>query len=341
MESKWRTKLKASGWPERALNQFHFFLAKDTLALYNRLIERCRLYCLDQGCLNFPYIDQGTLVGFLCSLADKSDRPQSQLKCALAAMSHLFQAYEIPDLSNLMTVRHMMTALVKSGTVKGRQRSRVLPIKPFTDMFSSWPENELLDIRRLRLKCITLLALAMMLRPSDIAPKAQLFHAETKESSQVVLSVDDIKFESDGTASVFLHGTKNDTDRSGFKVVVPQATNMKVDPVDALRVYISKTNLIRPESGAVFLPLRPPYKAITHSTVASVLNEAIGMAGLDTTKFKAKDFRPTGATVQVANGFDPNVVMKMGRWKTSSVFFEHYVHSQTPSTYTDALLQDH
>jgi len=280
------------------------------------------------------------LVGFLCKLSDSSDRPQSQLKCALAAMSHLFQAYDIPDVSSTVPVRHMMSALVKSGTVKGRQRSRVLPIKPITDLFESWPDNMCLDIKRLRLKCLTLLALTMMLRPSDVAPKAQLFNIDSKESSQVVLSTSDIKFEDNGSVNIFLHGTKNDTDRAGFQVVVPQASDVKLDPVGTLRMYIEKTKTVRPPNGALFLPLRPPYKAISHSTVASVLNEAIRLAGLDTTQFKAKDFRPTGATVQVANGFDPNVVMKMGRWKTSSVFFEHYVHSKPPKNYTDDLLQD-
>ena len=36
-------------------------------------------------------------------------------------------------------------------------------------MFLSWPENDQLDLQRLRLKVITLLSLVLMLRPSDLA----------------------------------------------------------------------------------------------------------------------------------------------------------------------------
>lgn len=205
-------------------------------------------------------------------------------------------------------------------------------------MFCAWPNNNQLDTKKLRLKCLTLLALTIMLRPSDVAPKAQLFHSNTGESSQVVLSVNDLRFDEKGV-TLFLHGTKNDTDRSGFEVYIPRASTPKLDPVVALSTYVDRTSKLRPEDGALFLPLRPPYKAITHGTVSNILNEAIRLAGLDTTVYKAKDFRPTGATIQVANGFDHNVVMKMGRWKTSTVFFEHYVHSQTPLTYTDDLLK--
>jgi hypothetical protein len=242
------------------------------------------------------------------------------------------------DISHSIHVRNLVSALIKSSTSTGRQRSKVMPVQPFKDMFSSWPENCELDIKRLRLKCITLLALTIMVRPSDLAPKALLFNAESKDYSPVVLSVNDVEFKDNGFMSMLLHGTKNDTDRAGFQLLIPPASQSKLDPVSALQTYIERTNLNRPADGAIFLPLRPPYKAISHGTVANILSEAIRSAGLDSKMFRAKDFRPTGATVQVANGFDPNVVMKMGRWKTSSVFFEHYVHAQTPDAYTDSLL---
>ena len=69
------------------------------------------------------------------------------------------------------------------------------------------------------------------------------------------------------------------------------------------------------------------------------LDSAINMAGLSNQGYSAKCFRPTGATYAIQLGYDPEIIMRVGRWKTRSVFFEHYVHSQVPSDYTSALLQ--
>ena len=63
----------------------------------------------------------------------------------------------------------------------------------------------------LRLKCIALLALVTMLRPSDIAPKALWVDSEGKEHNYV-FKRDQIIFNDDGSMSVVIHGNKNDTD---------------------------------------------------------------------------------------------------------------------------------
>ena len=54
--------------------------------------------------------------------------------------------------------------------------------------------------------------------------------------------------------------------------------------------------------------------------------------------FSAKSFRPTGATVAIEEGHDAADVMKVGRWKTQTVFYEHYVHSKTPASFTESII---
>ena len=44
-----------------------------------------------------------------------------------------------------------------------------------TCAFCEWPENDKLDVKRLRMEPIALLALVLMLWPSDIAPRAKIF----------------------------------------------------------------------------------------------------------------------------------------------------------------------
>jgi integrase len=93
--------------------------------------------------------------------------------------------------------------------------------------------------------------------------------------------------------------------------------------------------------GAVFLSLSQPPTPLSAAGVAAILTQAISLAGLAHQGFTAKSFRPTGATAAVSLGHDPEKVRRLGRWKTQSVFFDHYVHTKLPSDYTDSVLKSH
>ena len=94
------------------------------------------------------------------------------------------------------------------------------------------------------------------------------------------------------------------------------------------------------QDNAVFLTVYPPYKALDASRIARVMEQAIKVAGLEGQGFTAKSFRPTGATMAIASKQDPQIVMKLGRWKTESVFYGHYVHTKTPENFTGSVLQE-
>ena len=273
-------------------------------------------------------------MNFLCSIADNSDRPAAQLKIAMAAMGHLFHAVNHSSITEYKEVHMLVTALIKSSTTRSRPRSKVIPFDPFKALFHTWPGDSLLDIDRLRMKCLTLLAFVLMLRPSDVAPNAVWYDAASGIASKQVFSTEDIIFLDTGDAKITIHGNKNDTDRSGFQVHVPKSADVLCDPVSCLKMYIQRTEAVRPPTKPVFLPLRPPYKQLAGRTVAQILNGVIALVGLKG-QYTAKDFRPSGATAAIAQGYDPETVMKLGRWKTRSVFFDHYVHSVTPADYVD------
>ena len=54
--------------------------------------------------------------------------------------------------------------------------------------------------------------------------------------------------------------------------------------------------------------------------------------------FLQKSFRPTGATIAIETGCDLEITMRQGRWKTRSVFFDHYVHFKTPVSMSSDIL---
>jgi hypothetical protein len=275
------------------------------------------------------------MANFLCDLSDSSSRPASLLKSALAAMAAMYAALDMPALCRTEEIRRLVTALIKSGTRIGMRRSSVMPVQPFLDLFREWPQNSDLPIKDLRAKCICLLALTLMLRPSDIAPKSVQYDSDKDHVSNLVFHENQISFTPDGVKLVFL-GIKNDMNRAGFDIFLPMGSDPKLDPVLALKAYMDRTAHMRAlAKGAVFLTLTRPFHSVTASVVARILNSVIKLAGLDGRGFSAKSFRPTGATIAVAQGFDVDKVRRLGRWKTQSVFLEHYVHNNIDKCYID------
>ena len=194
-----------------------------------------------------------------------------------------------------------------------------MPVKPFADIFQQWPDNDKLCIKDLRLKAVTLMALTLMLRPSDIVPKAVNLNNQTHMQTNWLFTTDNVRFHDSGCAKVVFHGIKSDTNRSGFEVQMQPTDNPKLNPVHALKVYIDRTAKLRPVEKPVFLSLVPPYGPISASTVASILCDAIKLAGLSNQGFSAKSFRPTGATIAIETGCDPEITMRQGRWKTGLI----------------------
>lgn len=332
----WRSRLMARGWSRTASDQLPMCLARSTRANYDRHIQSFCDYCSARG-TSFPPTDSAVLADFLVLKCSSSNRPHSLLRCITAAISALYEITEISNPVHDPLISRLSQAIIKSGTRAPMARSSVMNVAAFVRLFESWPDNSGLSLKRLRLKVISLLAIALMLRPSDIAPLAESYNAGSGVVSLVMMTTDQLVFSPDGALQVTFWGIKNDTQRTGFQVSLPPGTNPKADPVAALRAYLDRTTDYRcPVTKPVLLTLVRPYTAITASTVSHILQDAIHLAepfGL-APGHTPKDFRPTGATRAVELGFDTDDVQRLGRWKTRSVFLEHYVHNRVDPSFT-------
>ena len=338
MESLWRRHLKDLQWSDRAQTQCTLSWAPSTLQTYNRQLCKLQNFCAETKC-QFPPLDTATIANFLCHVADASPKPRSVLRCTIAALTAMYQASGTINPVDCVEINRLVVALEKTNTQKPMLRSSVMPVQPFVNLFESWSANELLDLKHLRLKAITLLALSIMARPSDLAPKGVFF--KDGVCRPMTLTTDQLVFHDNGTLTIQLFGIKNDTRRKGFSVTIPQADNKFLDPVACLKAYIRKSMPQRMlcTNNALFVSLKQPYGAISASSIGEQLNLAIKLAGLDGQGFSAKSFRPTAATVAIATGCDPDIARKIGRWECPSVFYDHYVHSKTPADYVNKLLQ--
>ncbi len=173
---------------------------------------------------------------------------------------------------------------------------------------------------------ITLLALILMLQPSDIAPHSGIpfLRSGISEGQQ-------------GTLIIYLHGIKHDASRDGFRVVLTPSSNSLLCPVDTLLMYLMCTAVhAGGASGPVFLTLVSPCHPLKADTVAGVLNYALHLAGIQ--GFSAKNFCPTSATRAVEMGSDPEQVRALGRWRNVDIFLKHYVHATLAAGLMDAIL---
>lgn len=335
----WKRKFQGDGWSPRAIAQYKLCLAESTLQAYNRQLCRFQEFCVSRDC-EFPPVGPGNaaiLADFLCAVADRCDRPESQLKCTMAAIGHLYAAIHVSNPISVELV-NLSTALVKSGTNKPVTRTKVMPSESFEKLFLSWPENEELQVNKLRQKAVTLCALVCMTRPSDLAPLAKMFNVDTQEATPVLFTTDRLEFHEDGSMTVSFFGIKNDTDRKGFEVRIPPHSNAKLDPVRTIQTYIDKTSHQRLPGGPVFIGLKRPYAALRSGSISEILKRSIKDAGLQDQGFTARSFRPTGATAAVRSEVDPGTVRQIGRWKSEKVFYEHYVYPNAPDKYCDKVV---
>ena len=140
-----------------------------------------------------------------------------------------------------------------------------------------------------------------------------------------------IKFLDDGSMKVVLHGVKNDYSREGLEIPVVAATEKKVCPVRTLKHLLYRTSLCNSDPKR---PVNYPYSGLSSSSIAKILCKAIELAGLSGNGYSAKSFRPTGATVAIRQGVNPDMVRKIGHWKNQQCF---YVHTVPDTDMTDVV----
>ena len=173
-----------------------------TFDSYNRALAKLYSYCVSMG-ITFPPSSPADMASYIAFLAGGSQRPQSVINTASSAVKCYQKALGDPTVVD-DDVHMLIRGCVKTGSSAPMRRSTVMPIKPFRDMFMSWPDNVWLNTADLRLKCITLLALAAMLRPSDAASQNQVFDQESMTMNSWVFSTDQIRFSNDGSATITL-----------------------------------------------------------------------------------------------------------------------------------------
>ena len=256
LEGVWKERLSGKNWPKLAINKFIMSLSPTTWLTYNRQFNKFREFVENRG-INLEDLGKGIpqnlMVDYLMYMANKSERPKAVLNCSVEAVQNYVKVTGAvsPVDSDVIT---LVNGLVKSCTTQPLKRSKVLPVQPFLDLFRKWGKNADLSIWALRLKALMLLAITVMLRPSDVAPHSVNASDEVVRKNQFRRSW--LDFSDSKYLRMYLFGIKNDYQHDGFCVFIPYASEQVVCPVLALQTYLDKTkHLVKPD-GPVFLTLQ-------------------------------------------------------------------------------------
>lgn len=201
LEGLWRSDLLDKGWSVKSASRFQFCLAKVTLRSYNNVIEKLALYC-DEQQLTFLPTSNTVIADFQWETADRTVRLNAILRTSIGALGHLYMVKGMPNVMYCPEIKLLVTGLVKSGTLAPIKRSSVMPIQNFHRLFKEWPDNEAIDIKQLCLKTITLLALSLMLRLSDIVPNVSVTCSDHVD--QICFNSNKVQFFQDKAKFTFL-----------------------------------------------------------------------------------------------------------------------------------------
>jgi site-specific recombinase XerD len=322
IQSIWQAQLRE--WPQEIQETIFNAFKKSTQRSYNGFAKRFATFCNSLG-KNWKDASTLDIAKYLMEVARDKERPKSTLDQALASISAMYELTDTPSPTHSTIITRLRKGLINQ-TTEPIQRGGAIPPEAIANLFHSWGVNEKLTTDQLRLKAMALVAFVGMFRPSDLALPLQ----------------SNLQFKENDTAVTFcLLGFKNDYDANGAEVTIPSSTDPILCPVQALKCYLERTQPLRSGlDSKLFIATKKPFGGLTAQRCSKLLQQVAQQAGLDPQLFTGRTFRRGGATTAINHNINPDVVMKMGRWKSPQVMYEHYVRAKPNQSYTDQVFGD-
>ncbi len=170
LEDLWIQRLVSEGWSVTAAQTFVERWASSTRRTYSHKIHLFKEFCSDRE-INVFMAREKHVAEFLLSISQQSTRPKGVVVTTVSALAHFYQALGV---KTPMTdrIHALVQGIVKVRTQEPMCKSSVLPLDGFRRLFRAWGVLPASEVERLHAKAITLMALSLMLRPSDIAPRS-------------------------------------------------------------------------------------------------------------------------------------------------------------------------
>ena len=281
-----------------------------TVKQYNTTLLKWTVFCQEREKEIF-ITNIGEVLEFLNKLT-KEDLSYSAINSARSALSAFVQlegAGSIPIGSHPL-VSKFMKGLFNLRPPKPRY-THIWEVGPVLDLLRSWSPVKDLAMKTLTYKLTMLIALLA-------APRGQTLKALRIDNMKIVGS--DISFQ-------IIDLLK--TNRQGQKV--GQEITLSAYPPDrrlciltVLREYLNRTTELREGKQQLLLCHNKPYVEASKDTLARWVRATLGLAGVDTTTFKAHSVRSASSSAALNASVPVADILDRVKWRSECTFRKFY-----------------
>lgn len=191
---------------------------------------------------------------------------------------------------------------------------------------SSSHANSILPMGSLSQKCVTLLALASLLRVSELAS----------------IDLPSVAFVDGRVRFSLLKPRKAQHSGPLPSFSLPELPDAGSCPVKTLKAYLDRTAPHRNDQNnkSVFITLRSPFSAVTASTVSRWIKCYLAAAGVDTSVYSAHSTRGAAASKGAKSGLSTDAILRAGSWSRETTFSRFYQREVEPVSVASVVLRN-
>lgn len=251
---------------------------------------------------------------YLVHLFHDRDLATSSVGIARSAISCFAKPYKGAPLGEHRRICDLIKAFRNIRPPLARY-SATWSIDCLVDYWDLQPENSLLTLKLLTLKVVSLIAISSLSRADEIAHLLRENFAEDESDLAFLLDKRPKNCKTGPIPPVRV-------------VAVPDRPNSC--PVICVREYMRHTQEFRERDDSfprekLLLSLDSRHCAVKVMTISRWIQQAMNLAGIDTSCFKAHSIRGAAASHLASKGLPLGAIMKKGKWKSTSTLRRFYL----------------
>lgn len=201
----------------------------------------------------------------------------------------------------------------------------IWPIGKVMRYFKSLQQNDALSLKTLSMKAVLLMALVSADRGATLTSLSLKFYINSKNELRFLISS--------------LTKTSRPQNCAVREIVITHYANDKrICPVAAIKTYIKRTANLRGNEEQLFISFVKPHKAVGKTSIARWITSVLGLAGIDTSLFKAHSTRSAATSHASAKGVPTHDILRAGDWSSATTFQRYYKRDVLHHKFQKAIL---
>ena len=274
--------------------------AVNTVRAYRSDFNDFGLFCAKNGFKSMP--SEPNVVAIYLTYLSAKEMRMSTLKRRLVSIGiiHKLKGHYL-DTKHPSIIENMMGIKRRKGSIqRGKKPLLINYLKAIINVIDETKNQE---IKKLRDRSIILIGFSGGFRRNEI----------------VSLDYEDLDFVKEGL-KINIRRSKTDQFGEGFKKALPYFDSSEYCPVVSLKKWIDVSKI---KSGALFRRFNKGSKIsenrLTDQTVALLIKEYLGLAGIDNKNYSGHSLRSGFATTAAESGVEERSIMAMTGHKTSEM----------------------